>query len=75
HELADACANGCEWTPELEDRERAGQRSNVLAIAGGIAGASAVVGGLLLYAHGRAERSRALTIAPTGKGAVVWFRF
>jgi tetratricopeptide (TPR) repeat protein len=68
-ELAEACANGCDWT-ELDGRDAAGRRANTIAAVGWIGGGLAVGGGAALYLLGRA-RIEHVQLAPVEGGATV----
>lgn len=68
-ELAEACAESCDWT-ELADEDAAGRRANTIAAIGWIGGGFAVGGGVALYLLGRA-RIEHVQLAPAQGGATV----
>jgi tetratricopeptide (TPR) repeat protein len=73
-ELATACSDGCDWTPELEAKDRAGDRANTLSAVSWIAGGAAVAGGVVLYVMGRNRPIEHVQITPTSGGAAVTAR-
>lgn len=76
-ELAAACADGCEWTPEREAREQDGERASLVSTIGWIGGGAAIAGGVALYLYGRSRGTEQILVLPTRDGAAVsaTFRF
>lgn len=76
-ELAEACAAGCEWTPEREAREQDGERASLVSTLGWIGGGAAIAGGVALYLYGRSRGTEQILVLPTSGGAAVsaTFRF
>jgi len=73
-ELADICANGCDWTdPDIRAKDRAGRRDNIIAATGWIGGGLALAGGVGLYLLGRSKVEH-VTVTPTPGGATVGAR-
>jgi tetratricopeptide (TPR) repeat protein len=70
-EVDDACAMGCEWTPELADKESSGKSAQTLQYVLYAVGAVGVAGGAALYFKGDSQRRIVIEQPKTGSGAVV----
>lgn len=74
-ELADACAEGCDWSdPALQQKDRDGESANTRATIGMIGGGVMALVGTGLYIYGRA-RVESVMVTPTAGGAAVAARF
>ena len=68
-ELADDCADGCDWSM-LQGKDASGRRANTIAAVGWIGGVLAAGGGVTLYLLGRSRIER-VQVAPVAGGAAV----
>jgi len=70
-EVEDACAAGCEWTPELADKESAGKSAQTLQYVLYAVGVAGVAGGAALWFLGDKQRRITVEQPKAGNGAVV----
>ncbi len=70
-EVDEACAMGCEWTPELADKESSGKSAQTLQYVLYAIGVVGVAGGAALYFKGDSQRRITVEQPKTGTGAVV----
>ena len=68
-DLADDCADGCDWSM-LQGKDASGRRANTIAAVGWIGGVLAAGGGVTLYLLGRSRIER-VQVAPVAGGAAV----
>lgn len=70
-EVEDACAAGCEWTPELADKESSGKSAQTLQYVLYAVGVAGVAGGAALWFIGDGKRRISVEQPKVGTGAVV----
>jgi tetratricopeptide (TPR) repeat protein len=68
-ELAEECADGCDWEL-LRDKDSAGGRANTIAALGWIGGSLATAGGVALYLLGRSKLEQ-VQVTPVQGGATL----
>ncbi len=70
-EVDSACAMGCEWTPELADKESSGKSAQTIQYVLYVVGVAGVAGGAALWFKGDGKRRISVEQPKTGNGAVV----
>ncbi len=70
-EVEDACAAGCEWTPELADKEASGKSATTIQYVLYAVGAAGIAGGAVLWFKGDSKRRITVEQPKTGNGALV----
>ncbi len=75
NEVETACEMGCEWTPELADKESSGKSAQTIQYVLVAAGAVGLVGGAALYYLGRSDKHIVFEYAKTGGAVGVAGRF
>jgi tetratricopeptide (TPR) repeat protein len=71
NEVEDTCTAGCEWTPELADKEASGKSAQTLQYVLYAVGVAGVAGGAALWFIGDSKRRITIEQPKTGNGAVV----
>jgi len=69
NDVDDACAAGCEWSTELQDKESSGKRAQTIQYVLYAVGAAGVIGGAALYLFNSDKRM--VFDTPKGGGALV----
>lgn len=70
NEVDEACAAGCEWTPELADKESSGKSATTIQYVLYAVGAAGIATGAVLWFRGNGAR-RVVVEKPQGGGGIV----
>ncbi|HEU0032207.1 MAG TPA: hypothetical protein VFQ53_16345 [Kofleriaceae bacterium] len=73
-EVRATCSDGCEWTAELEAKDRRGSRANTIAAVSWIGSGASIAAGAVLYYIGHSKKIERIQVTPSTGGASVSVR-